>query len=58
MNVRNYRFLIVLIAVGIITVFSFPALATDVGGIIDTDTTWDLAGHRTISQQRFRLQKG
>lgn len=24
--------------------FSFSAMATDVGGIIDTDTTWDLAG--------------
>jgi len=33
-----------LIIVAIILVFSFPAMATDVGGIIDSDTTWDLAG--------------
>ncbi|MGV7224441.1 MAG: hypothetical protein ACQ9MH_23360 [Nitrospinales bacterium] len=44
MKLKNYRLLMVSIVFAIITVFSFPAMATDVGGIIDTDTTWDLAG--------------
>ena len=33
-----------LIIIAIISVFSFPAFATDVGGIIYTDTTWTLSG--------------
>jgi hypothetical protein len=33
-----------LIIIAIISVFSFPALATNVGGIINANTTWDSAG--------------
>ena len=44
MKLKIHSLLGSLIIVAIISVFSFPAMATDVGGIIDTDTTWDLAG--------------
>jgi hypothetical protein len=44
MKLKIHCMLLSLIIVTTISVYSFPAMATDVGGIIDTDTTWDLAG--------------
>ena len=44
MKLKIHSLLGSLIIFAIISVFSFPAWGTDVGGIIDTDTVWDLAG--------------
>ncbi len=44
MKLTIHSLLMVSIIVVFITVFSLPVWGTDVGGIIYTDTTWDLAG--------------
>jgi len=43
MRLINHKRLVIAALVGI-ALFNGPAMATDVGGVIDTDTTWDLAG--------------
>jgi hypothetical protein len=44
MKLNQKIIIVTIISTWSIALFSFPVWGTDVGGIIDTDTTWDLAG--------------
>jgi len=57
MNVIKCRPCMVLVTL-VITLIAYPAMATDVGGIIDTDTTWDLAGSPYYITSELQIAEG
>ena len=58
MKVKISSLLGSLIIVIIISVFSFPAWGTDVGGIIDTDTTWTSGGSPYNITSTVQIKEG
>jgi hypothetical protein len=58
MKLKIHSFLEMLIIFALISVFSFPAWGTDVGGVIDTDTTWDSTGSPYIVTGNILVSSG
>ena len=54
---KKSLFLGIIIGLLVFVLGVFQAHATDVGGILYTDTTWDLAGSPYNITARFRLLK-